>query len=750
MKFKKSSFVLATLLCFTLFVKGQTFYGQIVNEENKLPIPFATVYFIELNTGISCNEFGVFTYNYELPKEIKVKFSAIGYQSKILNIKLPLNEALNIGLKEAHINLNEVTISSTTGILQKHTITNIETKSISELSINNPTTLGEALSNIPSVYQTSTGVGITKPVIRGLSGMRIVTYLNGLRIENQQWGGDHGMGVGENGISSVEIIKGPSSLLYGADALGGVVYFIDDAYAGLNEVNLSAETRYETNTKGSTNFITAKINKNNLRFNIHGNYTNHADFQLPNGNYAKLSNYSETNVKTSFGYNYKNWVLNIRYNYLKNFYGLPGHTHDTIFTKETFQSSNFVRNTRVPAQHINNHYSLVENTFYFKKSDLKIWLGNTSNQLTEFDEKVTIPGIDMNLNTSTYNFRYKQNLNEKTYLISGLQGIYQINKNNPRSIERLLPFATLNDNGIYTIIHRELYKWELQAGIRYDIRTINTKEIFKETDKISKQYQGLNYSVGASKNSNVFLYRINASSGFRPPHLSELLSNGVHHGTLRYEIGNSQLKSEFSNQIDGSIEYISEHLRLIVNPFYQRIFNFIYINPAGSRINGFPLFYYKQAHFAEILGGDFGIHYHPHFLHQLHFENNVSYIYAQNDNGNPIPLIPQTKFNSTLRFEINSKGLFQIENISLQHLFFLEQNRVVAYETSSPSYQLVHASASFKINLKNPIYLRMGVKNIFNETYIDHLSRLKNIGLENPGRNIFISLKMNINYKFNN
>lgn len=740
--------LILNLLSFSL--NAQIFRGKVISEETEEAIPYATVYFVELHTGVSCNENGYFEYNYQLPKTVKIKFSAIGFQSQTLSLRFPIEDALIIRLKEAHINLHEVTVSSTTGILQKYSISNIETKNISELAINNPSTLGEAISNIPSVYQASTGPGISKPVIRGLSGMRIVTYINGLRIENQQWGGDHGMGASENGIGAIEIIKGPSSLLYGADALGGVVYFTDEAYAGLNEIKISAESRYESNTNGTANFVSAKINKNNLRFNIHANYTNHADFRLPNNQFAKNANFSENNVKTSFGYNYKNWVLNIRYNYFKNFVGLPGHTHDSVFTKETFQTLTPRRNTRIPAQHINNHYSLIENTFYFKQSDLKIWIGNTSNRLMEFDEKVTIPAIDMDLNTTTYNARFKKNIGESIYLLTGIQGMYQLNNNGTTASETLIPNAQLMDNGAYALVHAELNKWELQAGLRYDNRAIKTLSEFKGSEKINKQYEGINYSLGASRHFSSYNIRINASSGFRPPHLSELLSNGIHHGTLRYEIGNSNLKSEYAQQIDASGEYVSEHLRIIINPFYQRIFNYIYLVPAGAQMQNLPLFYYSQTHYAELTGGDIGIHYHPHFLHQLHFENNVSYIYAQDNKQNPLPLIPQTRFNSTLRFELNTKGFFQIENLSIQHLYFLEQSRVVIYETPSAAYQLVHASATFKINLKNPIYIRTGVKNIFNEAYIDHLSRLKNIGLENPGRNFFISLKMNINYKLKN
>lgn len=726
---------------------AQILKGKVVSQENFAPIPYANVYFVELHTGISCNENGYFEYKHHLPQTIKIQASAIGYQSKTIYLKLPLENELIIPLKETHINLQEITVSSTTGILQKYSISNIESRSLTELSLYTPSTLGEAISNIPSVYQTTTGPGISKPVIRGLSGMRIVTYINGLRIENQQWGGDHGMGAYENGIGSVEIIKGPSSLLYGADALGGVVYFMDEAYAELNEIKLTAETRFETNTNGIGNFLSAKVNKNNFRINIQSSYSNHADYQLPNGNYAKFSSFSENNVKTSIGYNYKNWVVNFRYNYIKNFVGLPGHTHDTIFTKEKFESQHYRRNVRIPAQHITNHYTLVENIFFLKNSELKFWIGNTSNRLTEYDEKVTVPGIDMELNNTTYNARYKYNISEKMFIISGIQGMYQTNSNDKRASEQLLPNSSLNDNGAYMLLHSEIYNWEIQSGIRFDVRTIKTKEIFKENDVVTKNYQGFNYSLGASRKFENFNFRINASSGFRPPHLSELLSNGVHHGTLRYEIGDINLKSEQAHQIDLSSEYISDHLRIIINPFYQRIFNFIYIHPSNTRIDGLPLFYYKQAEFAELMGGDIGIHYHPHFLHRLHFENNVSYIYAQKNDATPLPLIPQTRFNSTLRFELNSKGFFQIENISLQHLFFLEQARVVVYETPSPAYQLFNASISIKTNTKVPFYIRAGIKNIFNTSYIDHLSRLKNFGIENPGRNIFISLKINLNYK---
>ncbi len=148
--------------------------------------------------------------------------------------------------------------------MQNQTISNIESRKLSELNIIQPTTLGEAISNIPGVYQSTTGVGISKPVIRGLSGSRVVTYLNGLRIENQQWGGDHGMGVDELGIGSVEVIKGPASLLFGADALGGVVYFVDEPYENQNTISSTLQSRYNSVTMGSDNTLSLRAAKRTL------------------------------------------------------------------------------------------------------------------------------------------------------------------------------------------------------------------------------------------------------------------------------------------------------------------------------------------------------------------------------------------------------------------------------------------------------------------------------------------------------
>ncbi|MES2838007.1 MAG: TonB-dependent receptor [Bacteroidota bacterium] len=726
-------------------LSAQGLKGIVLNFETKQAVPFAIIQLIDLNSGLTANENGEFIIKKDLPKSIKIKISAIGYES-ITNQITPNNDSVfQFYLKEKHVELAEVTVSSATGLLQKHTITNVESRSLTELNTVLSTNLGEALSNIKGVYQVSTGVGISKPVIRGLSGVRVVTYLNGLRIENQQWGGDHGMGVTENGIGNIEVIKGPSSLLYGADALGGVVYFSDENYAKIDSKELNFETQFESNSMRTKNYATYKIAKNNLRFNIFANYSNSADYKLANQLFVKNSRFNELNLKGALGYNRKNWVMNVRYNFINNYIGLPGHTHDTIISAATFMVTKQSRKYTIPIQHIQNNYLLFDNSFYFNKSDLKIQLGTTSNHLLEFEEKITIPDIDKKLVNATYNTRYKYYLKESTHIVVGAQGMLQWNTNGLDATEILIPNSRMIDNGAFALFQTELKGWEFLAGARYDNRYIETLANFKGTNTFSKTFNGFNYSAGASKIVNNYSFRANVSSGFRPPHFSELISNGVHHGAIRYEVGNINLKNERATQIDLSAEYNNEHLSLVLSPFYNQIQNYIYIEPQNIMIDNFPVFEYKQVKKANLMGVDAGIHYHPHFLHQLHIEPSASYIYAENENNEALPLIPQTRINTQLRFEFESKKKIKLENIAVQHLYFLQQNRIANYETVSPEYQIINIGANFKIEKNNPVFIKVGVKNLLNANYIDHLSRLKNIGLAAPGRNFYVSFKININ-----
>ena len=737
MKNIKSILTILSLFLFST-VFSQDFIGTVLDKETKQTIPYAQVYFVDLTTGTTTDENGIFRIDHFNQKNIHTQITYVGYNiiDEIINIDTTKKQTFY--LEKGHFELDEVVVSAPTGRLQSENIVSIERKKITELQQTSPLTLAEAISNIPGVEQTATGVGIGKPVIRGLSGNRIVTYAQGIRIENQQWGDEHGLGVGEVGIESVEVIKGPASLLYGSDALGGVLYFVDERYASQNSIEGFAQTKFLSNTLGSVNNVGFKIHKGKLKFNLFGAYSSQGDYQIPNFDRVFNTRFDEKNIKTSFGFNTKNWISNIRYSYLQNNYGI---VEDATFTNST------QRKFILPFQTIDNHNVSFENIVFTGNSKLNLTLGYTNNYRKEFEEDNKNQALGLKLNTFTYNLKwYSPTYKDRFDFIIGSQGMAQSNLNNGEEI--LIPDANTTDFGVFGLANLNLNKFQLQAGIRADYREIDTKEMVTDDGsfpKLKKSYNGLTFSGGAVYKLKKTKFRANISSGFRAPNTTELLSDGVHHGTNRYIKGDANLTNENATQIDFSFDYQDEHFSFSVNPFYNSIKNYIFLSPIDSVIDNSPVFEYLQTN-AFLYGGEIGFHYHPHNIHWLHLESNISTVIAEDKNGNPLPLIPQTKINSAIKAEFSHKGKVQLKNVFVQHIYKFLQNRTGLFETATNDYNLINIGLNLEILTKhNPIEITTGVRNLFNTKYIDHLSRFKTLEIPNQGINFFVGIKVKLN-----
>jgi len=740
-------------IIFSFNLHAQDIQGKVINAETKEVIPFAKVGFPSINIFTSTNEKGEFFFDHLPETHLNIKVTAFDFKISIEEIDILKNEKLIIELTPLHTVFEEVKVTAAEGRVQRENITSVAIATKDELFQTGATTLGESLILIPGVQTSSVGMGISKPIIRGLSGMRVVTYNNGLRIENQQWGSDHGMAASELGLGKVEVVKGPSSLLYGADALGGVIHFIDESYLQKGKSDAYVSTKFESNSMGTTNEAGFRIHKGKWRANVHANYINHADFQLPDGEFIKNSRFWGTNFKTSLGYRHKNYQLNIRYqlSYLR--LGIPGHSHNENPETIDFITSDRKREGTLPAQFNLNNFLLIENTIFFNKSNLLIELGNTNSDLREHDEKITLPFTHLNVNNSTYNIRYTRKITENIGLKTGIQGMAKINRNRFPSSSLLIPDANSFDNGVYALVDYEIGKWRFQGGLRYDIRYLS---VLSSTDldsslisninpnAINRTFQGVNYSAGFVRNSELTSIRFNASSGYRAPHLSELKADGFHHGSLRYEKGDENLNSEHAIQLDLALELHFDHLEIVINPYYNRISNFIYLNQTDDFAGSFPIFEYGQADVAHLYGGEIGIHYHPHRIHRLHINSNFSATIAETQNGEPISLIPQPNLNTSIRFDIKNKHKISVKNIILEHVYYLPQNRVGPNETYSVDYHLLNLAAHLSIGKAEKLDISTGVRNLLNTNYRGHLSALKNLGLSQPGINMFVSLKYKI------
>lgn len=737
---------LVIVLFCSAIVYGQTFEGKVIIEEDpEKPVPFALIYFVDLGSTVFADEQGNFKVANIPEGHTTIEVRAAGFEDLKTDFYFQSGQINLISLERSHRELDKV-IVSTFGVLQGENITNVERIGMGDL-MKIPTSIGESLSNIPGVAQGGAGGGISKPVIRGLSGNRVVTYLNGLRVENQQWGADHGLPITELGIGSVEVIKGPSSLLYGPDALGGVIYFVDEPYAPRNTISAFGQTRSEFATMSTSNMAGFKISKEKIRLNLYGGYDNYADFRLPTGQFAQNSRYSQASGKMAMGYNHKNWVMNLRYNFFHGRYGIPGHTHDSIPDYSSFQVNEQSRAISIPAQVVNNHYVLFENKFQFDEHFLMVSIGNTFNNTREFEEKITIPAINLQLNSTTYNLRWKTHLlDHKLSLIAGVQGMYQLNLNDEKAEDFLIPDAVLNDIGGYFLMVGSVKKWKAQAGIRYDHRSVETLNSFNGVEDFKRDFAGVNYSAGLARIGDKSTIRFNVSSGFRSPHTSELLADGAHHGSFRYEIGHQNLTTERATQFDFSYAIHLHDIEFVINPFYTTISNYILIEEIDSMIEGMRVFAYDQIPSAILYGGDIGFHYHPHFAHPLHIESSFSMVYGEDEDKNPLTLIPANRINTQLRFNFNKKSSFGLKDIIVQHIYTARQDRVGLLETPTGEYHLLNAGINFELEKeKTTSVLSVGGRNLLNQRYFNHLSGLKNIQMPNPGINFYISLKINFN-----
>jgi iron complex outermembrane receptor protein len=614
----------------------------------------------------------------------------------------------------------------------------VEHQRMKSLQQKGTATLIEGLATIPGVSQVSTGTSIGKPVIRGLSGNRVLVYSQGVRLENQQFGDEHGLGLNDAGVESVEVIKGPASLLYGSDALGGVLYFNPEKFAKANSFQGDFGQKLFSNTVGSNSTLGLKIASENWKYLVRGTYNIHSDYKIHDGNRVTNTRYNEQDFKTAIGYSNAHLSSVFRYNFNQLDLGIP---ENGIGTQTTSNKTDY------PKQGVFNHLLSLNSILFLKNSKLDIDLGYISNDRSEFEDSPTAI-LHMKLKTFNYDLKYHLPKFGKIESIVGVQGMQQTNKNS--GIEFLIPNAATTDFGVFGTTN---YEWKtnvIQAGLRFDTRKISSDSHGIIGDEgsfeaLNKNYTSANAALGYKTNlkDNITL-RLNVASGFRAPNLAELTSNGVHEGTNRYEIGNSNLKTEQNVQTDLNVEYKNSHFEFFANGFYNHITNYIYSAPSGIIIAQNDVFEYVPND-AKLYGGEFGIHFHPHPIDWLHFESSFETVTGQKQNGDYLPLIPANKWDNSIRAEFNVKKWLKEGFATLNISNTFNQNKVDGFETNSNGYVLVNLGIGGNVQFgKTAFSFNLNGNNLTNKSYIAHLSRLKTDGIPNMGRTIILGINFNI------
>ena len=733
------NFYLFLIVGFAMMANAQNKISGIVTDINNNPITNAIISLPEIHKETNTDKEGKFILT-NLPQgNFKLIVSFVGYETQSKTIDLSGTEQnLTFVLVEAVTHMDEVIVSNVFKRLQSQNVMKVEQENIKSLQQKGASTLIDGLATIPGVSQVSTGTSIGKPVIRGMSGNRVLVYSQGVRLENQQFGEEHGLGLNDSGVESVEVIKGPASLLYGSDALGGVLYFNPEKFANPNDFKVNFGQRLFSNTLGSNTTLGLKTSTDRWKFLVRGNYNTNSDYEIPNGDRVTNTRYNEKDLKAGIGYNNSSFSTVFRYNFNQLDLGIP---------EEGIAEQSNSKKTMFPSQGVDSHILSLHNNVFFKNSKLDIDLGYIYNDRKEFEDSYS-PILHMKLKTLNYTVNYHLPKKGKFETIIGVQGMNQTNANSGE--ELLIPDATTNDFGIYTT---SIYQWNkniLQGGIRYDNRKVTSENhgvIGEEGyfEAIDKSFDSFNASLGYKTNFDENLaMRLNVASGFRAPNLAELTSNGVHEGSNRYEIGNSELKNEQNIQVDLNLEYKSTHFEWFINGFYNHVNNYIYISPNGTQIDGYNVYDYVQNN-AKLYGGEVGLHFHPHPVDWSHFTSSFETVTGKKDNGDNLPLIPANKWNNTFTAEFKKGNWLKDGFATVNVVYTFNQNNFSEFETKTNDYTLVNLAFGGEITInKSKFNLNLNANNLLNKTYVSHLSRLKTDGIPNIGRNIILGVNFNI------
>lgn len=725
-----------------------------------------------------------------------------------------------------HLNLDEIIVTSPVGQLKrKQSATPVSVVTEKTLRQTASSNIIDVLAKQPGVDQVTTGSGISKPVIRGLGYNRIVCVADDVRQEGQQWGDEHGLELDGQSVGQVEILKGPASLMYGSDAMAGVIVFHPEAIEPAGRMGASLATEYQTNS-GLIDY-SMRFGGNKRGFVWNGRYSEkfaHAYHNKYDG-YIPGTQFHERAANALLGVN-KGWGFS--HLTLGYYHITPSMTEgerdpetgDLLYDEDQYPNGNLKTYKKaLPYQQIHHYKAVLDNSFAVGNGLLKAIVGYQQNRRQEFEEhhhhdaedpavmvpegsSVTVPeghpGLDLLLHTVTYDARYTYNGFNTWKLNGGIGGMYQRSLN--KGEEFLIPDYHLFDIGAYITASKELRNWTLSGGLRYDYRHLHSHALWEGAEvpsasaevstlrfaDFTRNFSALSGSLGAVWHANShWNVRANVARGFRAPNLSELGSNGAHHGTLRYEIGNPDLKPEYSWQgdlgFDFSCKFISFELALFLNHIDNYIFAEALADPTldglSVEASDYRLFHYTQGD-ALLKGFEAGFDLHP--IHQLHIGSTFSMVDARQLNQpletRYLPLTPAPRLTAEVKWEFTHNGDHHtsaphhqgesLRHHRLDHVFdnayvsvgieqyFRQDHYYMAEgtETATPAYTLLNVSAGTDILLKNGrklCELYFIADNLLDCGYQSHLSRLKYAdinthtgrrGIFNPGRNFTIKL----------
>lgn len=701
-----------------------------VADTTGAPLPQVRVTVLEINRTTLTDLEGRYTLTGLPSGTYGVSFALVGYAPVVRRVALAEGTVtLDVTLRPTLVELPELQV--TASALATTTLTSPQPTSVlsgEEIQANRSASLGETISALPGVRSFSTGNGIGKPVIRGLSSNRVLVLADGQRLETQQWGDEHGPQVEAGDAERVEVIRGPASVLYGSDAIGGVVNVITkplpDAIDRSPFLGGTAVASYSTNNEQPDG--TLSLEGASGGFGVRGAFTGRTsdDVRTPAGN---LSNSGGRTLNGSGAVGYRAGWGSVSASY--------AHRDERVeIHEDPAEDPNATPFQRIGEDRVHLSANLPAGA-----SHVDVDLGYERNRRREFEES---GATDVALGLLARSFSGELRLHHVP--LGRLGGIVGASWNRSEfdkfGEETLIPNNHYTNLGAYVFEQAELGRWNLSAGARYDYRRLDVEDDAElGTVAQRRTYNSVTGNLG-------LLYRVaepvalvlNVGRGFRAPSAFDLFSNGVHEGTVRFERGDSTLANETSINSDLSVRVQTRSLTGELGAFANYINNFIFPNPSGEidPESGFQIFDVTQGD-ARLTGFEAALEYHA--TPWLHLRGTADYTRGQNRTTDlPLPFIPPFRATYGVRLERGAGGRLRNAYFSIGGESNAKQSKLDPEDFAPEGYTLVNLGAGVSLPVgARSLGVDLQLRNAFDKQYASFLSRYKTYAFD-PGRNFIL------------
>lgn len=784
--------------------------GIIKDKTSNEILPGAVLYFPDLKNSSISKINGTFEIN-NLPSiKTLLQVRLIGYETVIKIIDLSLQIPITIEMEQTHIEANEVVVTGVSKATEiKKSPVPIVSVDQKYLEQNTATNAIDGLIKVPGVNVLNTGPNVSKPYIRGLGYNRILTLYDGVRQEGQQWGDEHGIEVDQFLVDRIEVIKGPASLIYGSDALAGVVNLLPANTVPEGSLDGSVQANYQSNNGLYAISGALAGNSKGLVFGIRTSHKEATNFKNKYDGRVYNTGFKETDFNAYIGISRKWGYSHLNFSSYDNLQEIPDGSRDSVtrkFTKQITEADtlrSIVSDEELKSYVISpihqrvQHYRLFSmSQFIMKQSKLALKLGYQQSIRREYShpQNLDLAGLYLNMKTASYDVKFYLPDIKGLESMFGINGIYQVN-NVDMGTEFVIPNYTLFDFAPFIYFKKEIKKINFAFGARYDTRVFKNTDLYtvinpstgfatvvtntigatKQFDTYSHTFSGFSGSFGLTYHiNNKLLVKANIARGYRAPNISEISAKGVHPGSGFQQLGDANFKPEFSLQEDIGLFFDSHHVSISAEIFNNTIDHYIFNQKLQSYTgtdslyteagNQYPVYKFRQTK-AQLYGGEARIDVHPHPLDWLHFENAVSFVYAINKGGNGaiindsnryLPFIPPIHTTSELRAEFKKIGFFYRSYVKIAMQYYAAQNRIFSAnntETKTPDYILVDVGLGTDVcNKKGVEIFTLGVfvTNLMDVAYQSNMSRLKyfdNYPNNGTGRSGIYSMGRNISFK---